>query len=84
MMGRTLYDPDQVESTLSEIAGFGFFDFAARFKKSKKVTQVRYIPGPHHLFSNTGEIVGYEIDCGELEYGDSAVPLFTSRMEMTD
>ena len=78
MMGRSLHDPKQIESHLTEISGFGFFDFVVQFKKNKKVTQVRYHPISDNLFKNIGEISGYEIHCGEVVYGRTDSPLFTS------
>ena len=78
MMGRSLYDPDCIESNLTETSGFGFFDFIVRFKKNKKVSQVKYRPYLNNLFKNTGEISGYEIHCGEVEYGENDIPLFAS------
>jgi hypothetical protein len=44
MMGSFLYDPNCIESHLTEISGFGFFDFIVRFKEDKKVSQVSYRP----------------------------------------
>lgn len=78
MMGRSLHDPDQIESHLTETSGFNFFDFTVRFKKNKKVAQVRYHPTSENLFKNAGEILGYEIHCGEVEYGKNDLPLFIS------
>ncbi len=78
MMGKHLYDPNNVESHFSELSGFGFFDFVVKFKKNKKVAQVLYRPTGHHLFEEVGEISGYEIHCGEVEYGIDAAPLFMS------
>jgi adenosylcobyric acid synthase len=78
MMGHFLYDPHCIESDLTEISGFGFFDFIVRFKKTKKVRQVTYQPILGIPFNNTGEVSGYEIHCGEVEYGENVSPLFTS------
>ena len=78
MMGKFLCDPDCIESDLTEISGFGFFDFIVRFKKNKKVRQVKYRPRLNNLFKNAGEVSGYEIHCGEVEYGENDLPLFAS------
>jgi adenosylcobyric acid synthase len=78
MMGRTLYDLNCIESDLPETSGFGFFDFVVRFKKNKRVRQVSYHPSINNLFKNAGEILGYEIHYGEVEYGRNDSPLFTS------
>lgn len=78
MMGKSLHDPHCVESSITETWGFGFFDFKVHFKKEKKVTQVCYQPIPHTIFQDVGEIFGYEMHCGEIEYGENPCPLFTS------
>ena len=78
MMGKSLLDPDHIESNVGEASGFGFFDFIVRFKRNKKVAQVRYQPTHHQPFKETGEVSGYEIHCGEVEYGKDTHPLFLS------
>lgn len=78
MMGKSLYDPNCIESDLMQISGFGFFDFIVRFKKDKKVSQVNYRLTLNNIFKNAGEISGYEIHCGEVEYGKNDIPLFVS------
>lgn len=77
MMGKSLHDPHCIESDLGETHGFGFFDFIVRFRKNKKVSQVRYRSGSNHFLKNVGEISGYEIHCGEIEYGKRDSFLFT-------
>lgn len=78
MMGKSLYDPEQIESHVTMLSGLGFFDFIVRFKKFKKVTQVCYRAASNNLFKNAGEISGYEIHCGEVEYGSNDTSLFIS------
>lgn len=78
MMGKSLHDPNQVESPLTEAQGLNFFNFIVKFKKNKKVAQVRYHPASNSVFKNIGEISGYEIHCGELECGKNTSPLFIS------
>lgn len=78
MMGKMLYDPDQLQSSFTEMPGFGFFDFSVRFKKNKKVAQVSYQATSHNPFKKAGSILGYEIHCGEIEERGSIVPLFMS------
>lgn len=78
MMGKRLYDPGKLQSSFVEMPGFGFFDFSIRFKKNKKIAQVRYQSTPHHPFKHAGEIAGYEIHCGEIEEKREIIPLFTS------
>lgn len=78
MMGKVLYDPHGVESLLKEVPGLGFFDFIVNFYRQKKVAQVCYIPSPNTIFESVGKIQGYEIHCGQVEYGADGTSLFTS------
>lgn len=78
MMGKQLLDPEHIESHFAEATGFGFFDFVVTFKRHKKVAQVCYQLAHHGLFENVEEISGYEIHCGEIEYGENIKPLFIS------
>lgn len=78
MMGKSLLDPEHIESNVAEAPGFGFFDFVVRFKREKKIAQVRYKPTSYHPFKEVEEILGYEIHCGEVEYGKDTKPLFIS------
>jgi adenosylcobyric acid synthase len=78
MMGKSLLDPDHVESEVAEAAGFGFFDFTVRFKQDKKIAQVRYQPTSYYPFKEIGEVSGYAIHCGEVEYGKGINSLFIS------
>jgi adenosylcobyric acid synthase len=78
MMGRSLSDQYRVESYLGERKGFGLFDFTVTFNRLKKVSQVSYRTALNHPFAINGEIRGYEIHCGEVEYGKGVKPLFQS------
>jgi len=78
MMGKFLYDPYCIESNLAETSGFGFFDFIVKFQKNKKVRQVNYWLNLSDFLKNVGEVSGYEIHCGEVEYGKNDLPFFTS------
>ncbi len=78
MLGKTLHDLHQVESNFSSMPGFGFFDFTVRFNKTKKVSQVYYQPTEANPFRDAGPISGYEIHCGEVEYGQDNCPVFIS------
>ena len=82
MMGRSLHDPDKIESAITSSLGFGFFDFTVHFRKNKKIAQVCYRPTAHNIFEDAGEIRGYEIHCGELVYGKNDRPLFLSEKGM--
>jgi|GEM_PF-4812526 len=76
--GKFLYDPYGIESDFLEIRGFGFFDFNIKFTKNKKVTQLIYRSISEGYFAHAGEISGYGIQWGEIEYGLEVVPLFAS------
>lgn len=78
MMGQRLYDPQQIESNVTELWGLGLFDFDVTFRTTKTVTQVKYQPSPANIFSSAGEVSGYEIHCGEVHYGKNCSPLYLS------
>ena len=78
MMGKTLHDPFQVQSSLNAVDGFGLFDFSIEFKREKKVSQVNYHPSMANPFKQGGSVSGYEIHCGQLRDLGTFDPLFYS------
>ena len=71
IMGRTLRDPDGVESHAPESAGLGIMDLHTTFAPRKTLMRVARAQSP--LGVPTG---GYEIHHGHTEHGPSARPLF--------
>ena len=78
MLGKHLHDPQQIESNLISIEGFGLLNFTTLFKSKKIVKQVSYQPTLYNPFKDCGEILGYEIHCGTIQYGENVKPLFIS------
>lgn len=78
MLGKYLHDPQKIESDLISIHGLGLLDLTTFFKSQKIVTQASYQPTVHNPFKDCGKILGYEIHCGTIEYGENIKPLFYS------
>jgi adenosylcobyric acid synthase len=75
MLGRTLHDPDRLESELGSVQGLGLLDFEVTFHPHKALARRDYIPTRDNPFTAAGRVVGYEIHCGEVSYG-TAPPAF--------
>jgi adenosylcobyric acid synthase len=75
MLGRTLHDPDHLESDLGSMSGLGLLDFEVTFHPHKTLATRRYTPTPDNPFAAAGDIVGYEIHTGAVRYG-AALPCF--------
>ena len=71
MLGKKIYDPDEVESELKEIDGIGLLNTKTTFKKDKTTIQTKKnisdnIPG--QLSSLSGmDVSGYEIHMGKTD-----------------
>ena len=67
LLGKTISDPNHVESELDEIEGLGLLDIATQMQGTKRTTQVKA--------EHEGQILeGYEIHMGETEISDSLTP----------
>jgi len=66
MLGKTIYDPEGIESGWRETAGFGFLDTETVFEKTKVTSQVEAYPsGIASLgFGVDHKVRGYEIHMG--------------------
>jgi len=74
MLGRSIDDPDGVESATSTLAGLGLLPLRTRFERTKVTAQVRArVRGQSFLTPNgtAEEVAGYEIHMGRSE-GDDA------------
>lgn len=69
MLGRTLQDPDRLESELGTMAGLGLLDFDVTFHPHKTLTRRTYTPARDNPFAAAGPIAGYEIHTGDVRYG---------------
>lgn len=78
MMGKSLHDPTGIESAIEEEKGLGYFDFTVHFQNEKRVRQKHYQPTEENPFKSSGSIFGYEIHCGEIKFGKSIKPLYSS------
>lgn len=69
ILGKKLYDPEQIESNIKEIDGIGLLDIETKFEKNKTTTQVEgTINSNLNGYLNTLEklsVKGYEIHMGE-------------------
>ncbi|GAA3601025.1 cobyric acid synthase [Secundilactobacillus similis] len=70
MLGTQMFDPNHVESDLSQQAGFGLLDTTTTFTGEKTTTQA---VARHHDI----ELHGYEIHMGETVLGPTAKPFST-------
>jgi adenosylcobyric acid synthase len=75
MLGRTLIDPNHLESPLGTILGLGLLDFEVVFNPAKTVTRREYVPTSNNPFREAGVVRGYEIHSGDVVYG-SCHPAF--------
>ena len=67
LLGKTISDPNHVESELDEIEGLGLLDIVTQMQGTKRTTQVQA--------EHEGQILeGYEIHMGETEISDSLTP----------
>jgi adenosylcobyric acid synthase len=75
MLGRTLHDPDRLESELGTIDGLGCLDFDVSFQPHKTLARRIYTPTRDNPFAAAGTIAGYEIHTGDVRYG-TCLPAF--------
>lgn len=75
MLGRTLLDPNHIESELGTIQGIGLLDIDVEFLPEKVVTKRKYTAISKNIFTSVGALYGYEIHCGIVRYGECK-PMF--------
>lgn len=61
MLGKSIFDPDHIESKVEEIEGLGLLDFTTTLTQEKKLTQVSAVM---NLNNQPCTLKGYEIHCG--------------------
>ena len=76
MLGKTLRDPDHVESRVPELAGLGLLDMTVTFAAQKQTAQVSgTVDATGWLAEANGILVdGYEIHAGQSAFGSEARP----------
>lgn len=78
MLGKTIDDPEGVESTDGRVEGLGLLPLRTVFRRRKVTAQVRARPMSRSFFEvpNTVEFGGYEIHMGEVEGLEGFAPAF--------
>lgn len=71
MLGKHIFDPDQVEATTLVASGLGFLETVTKFQNRKQTVRVR-----GHSLSSGAQINGYEIHMGQTEQHPNSQPLF--------
>jgi adenosylcobyric acid synthase len=71
MLGKHIFDPDQVEATTPVVSGLAFLQTVTKFANRKQTVRVR-----GHSLSSGAEISGYEIHMGQTEQQPNSKPLF--------
>ena len=66
MMGRSIHDPNHVESKTTSMSALGFFDFQTTLATSKRTVQTIF-----HFKDNPQTCKAYEIHMGKTEVGSS-------------
>ena len=61
MLGKSIFDPDHIESSVEKIEGLGLLDFTTTLTQEKKLTQVSAVMT---LNNQPCILKGYEIHCG--------------------
>lgn len=80
MLGTTLHDPDQVESSIPTTSGLGLLDMITTFSVDKVTHQVEARVANEGILTRGLQeeyLTGYEIHMGRTELGSGAVPAFT-------
>lgn len=67
MLGRSIADPDGVESNVRTAEGLGLLPLRVEFGRDKRTAQVRARAAGSHWLASDGEAHGYEIHMGRVE-----------------
>ncbi len=76
ILGKTVKDPDHVESRKNEVPGLNLLDFETTLMTEKKTRQVRQTTLSSPLLQAGLPVVGYEIHMGKTDFKTEYVPLF--------
>ncbi|ARD45306.1 cobyric acid synthase [Colwellia sp. PAMC 21821] len=61
MLGKQIFDPEQIESSVEQVSGLGLLDFTTTLTQNKTLSQVS---ASMTLNGETCQLTGYEIHCG--------------------
>jgi len=76
ILGRTVKDPESMESRQAEISGLSVFDIETTLMKEKTTRQVRQTTIASPVFQEGLPVEGYEIHMGVTEFNEEYLPLF--------
>ncbi len=76
MLGREVFDPFHVESTLERVAGLGLLDIVTQMNPEKLTVQAKAKVDNSNFLNVETELLGYEIHQGETELLAETTPLF--------
>ena len=76
ILGKTVRDPDNMESRQNEVAGLNLLDLETTLLTRKNTRQVRQATLPGPLFQAGLPVEGYEIHMGETQFKSKYFPLF--------
>ncbi len=76
MLGQSIEDPDEVESTQKRVTGLGLLPVVTRFEKNKITSQIGGRTQNSGFFPEARGFKSYEIHCGRVERSAPARPLF--------
>jgi adenosylcobyric acid synthase len=78
ILGRTVKDPENMESRQKEISGLNLFDIETTLMKEKTTRQVRQRTLSSPLFPGELPVEGYEIHMGTTQFNEEYLPLFNT------
>lgn len=78
MMGQTLSDPEQLESTRGEVEGMGLFELKSTLLPEKVTRQIELTTADSPVFKSSLEAKGYEIHMGRTQLNRNYPNLFAS------
>lgn len=76
ILGKTVKDPENMESWQKEISGLNLFNIETVLMTQKTTRQVRETTRSCSLFPSGWPVEGYEIHMGETEFHSEYLPLF--------
>ena len=80
MLGEHVFDPEHIESSITEIKGLGFAEFSTRLTSIKQLSQV---VATSNLSTQSTLLKGYEIHCGISTGSALNRPAFIVQQEQT-
>jgi adenosylcobyric acid synthase len=81
MLGKSISDPDNLESSEKEVQGLGLFNFRTKLVAEKLTRQVQLKTAQSRIFPEGIKCEGYEIHMGRTIYEANYLALFSSTNE---